>query len=188
MLREFTEMRERDPAFAPARPMAPNPYTRPPRELLRAPEWPPRAAGESATGGERITPIDDPDAVRVSDLFDASYAVLLRMLERFFSHGEETDAELRVVANASVDLMREVIRPLGELLARLPAGPAAPGLNAGPSFLVSGWTPVTAHKPAAWRVLRERLVELADVADALGALPVAGPMRRLASRLEADTS
>lgn len=184
MLAELRALRERDPSFSPARPVAENPHVRRPRDLLRSRHWPPRGARHGLT----VSLVDDPAAVRVSDLFDACYAVLLRMLERFFNHGEETTAELRLVADAAVELMWSVIRPLGELLTRLPAGPASPGRTAGPGFRLDGWTPVTAHKRAAWVVLGERLDELAEAAGRLGevsapVLPaVAATLHTLAAR------
>lgn len=184
MLDELRALRERDPSFSPARPVAENPHVRRPRDLLRSPHWPP----PDARHGLVVSLVDDPVAVWVSDLFDACYAVLLRMLERFFNHGEETTAELRLVADAAVEVMWSVIRPLGELLTRLPAGPSSPGRTAGPGFRLDGWTPVTAHKRAAWVVLGERLDELAEVAGRLGevsppVLPaVAASLRTLAAR------
>jgi hypothetical protein len=180
VLAELRELRERDPDFAPARPAVANPRVRDPRDLLRAPGWrhPPDLP---------VSLVDDPDAVGVSDLFDACYAVLLRLLERLFQHGAETAAELRVVADAAVEVMWAAIRPLGELLTRLPAGPGSPGRTAGPGFRLDGWTPLSAHKAAAWVVLGERLAELAGAAGRLTAVSpvlseVAGTLDRLAGR------
>jgi hypothetical protein len=190
IMREYQALLRNDPEFRPARPVAENPYARVPRNLLRAPAWPPSGTDNDAV----ITSlIDNPDAARVCDLFDACYAVLLRMLERFFNHGEESVAELRTLADAAVDVMWSVIRPLGELLTTLPAGPSSPDRFAGPSFFVGGWTPVTAHKPAAWAVLRERLNELADVAGNLDVLSadlstIADKLRAVSERLGPPTS
>jgi hypothetical protein len=180
MLTELRELRERDPGFVPARPAAQNPHVRDPRDLLRAAGW--RHPADLP-----VSLVDDPDAVRVSDLFDACYAVLLRLLERLFQHGAETTAELRVVADAAVEVMWAAIRPLGELLTRLPAGPGSPGRTAGPGFRLDGWTPLTAHRAAAWVVLAERLAELAAaagrLADVSPVLPeVARTLDRLAGR------
>jgi ferritin-like protein len=191
ILREYRALKRDDPEFCPARPVAENPFTRLPRSLLRAPAWPPAATGSDAVVTSLI---DDPDAARLCDLFDACYAVLLRMLERFFNHGEETVAELRIVADTAVDVMWGVIRPLGELLTTLPAGPSTPGQCAGPSFFVGGWTPVTTHKPAAWAVLSERLNELAEAAVNLEVvspdLPttIAGKLRAASVRLSPSSS
>jgi hypothetical protein len=105
----------------------------------------------------------------VSDLFNACYAAMLQLLYRFFQHTEETDAELEMLGQTSVGMMLQVIRPLGELLTRLPVGPWAPGWTAGPSFMLTSATPVTPHKPAAWTILGERLRELAEVCGGLTA-------------------
>jgi hypothetical protein len=120
----------------------------------------------------------------VSDLFNACYAAMLQLLYRFFQHTEETDAELSMLGQTSVLMMLQIIRPLGELLTRLPVGPHAPGMTAGPSFMLTSATPVTPHKPAAWIILGERLRELAEVCDGLtaGAPEVlAGVRQRLAA-------
>ncbi|MFL6128017.1 MAG: ferritin-like domain-containing protein [Mycobacteriales bacterium] len=187
MLTELRDRRERDPSFVPARPAAANPHVRDSRDLLRTPGW----RREIGRLGLPVSTVDDPAAVAVSGLFDACYGLLLRLLERLFQHGGETTAELRLLADAAVEVMWSVIRPLGELLTRLPAGPSSPGRTAGPAFRLDGWTPLTAHRRAAWIVLRERLAELAEVAGQLGAvspvLPeVARSLGQLAGRLGAD--
>ena len=74
-----------------------------------------------------------------------------------------------MLGQTSVLMMLQVIRPLGELLTRLPVGPRAPGWTAGPSFMLTSATPVTPHKPAAWSILGERLLELAEVCGGLTA-------------------
>ena len=112
------------------------------------------------------------------------YRAMLQLLYRFFQHTEETDAELSMLGETAVQMMRQVIRPLGELLSRLPVGPHAPGMTAGPSFMLTSATPVTPHKRAAWIILGERLRELAEVCDGLtgGASGVlAGVRQRLAA-------
>jgi hypothetical protein len=40
-----------------------------------------------------------------TDLFNVSYEILLQILERYFAHTEETDAQLATLANAAVTLM-----------------------------------------------------------------------------------
>jgi hypothetical protein len=120
----------------------------------------------------------------VSDLFNACYAAMLQLLYRFFQHTEETDAELSMLGETALLMMLQIIGPLGELMTRLPVGPHAPGMTAGPSFMLTSATPVTPHKPAAWIILGERLRELAEVCDGLtaGAPEVlAGVRQRLAA-------
>jgi hypothetical protein len=158
-----------------------NPYVRVPRDLLGVAA----ASGPAAPDDPfRVHLIQDSYTAAVSDLFNACYAALVQLLYRFFQHTEETDAELSMLGETAVLMMLQVIRPLGELLTRLPAGPHAPGMTAGPSFMLTSATPVTPHKPAAWTILHERLLELAEVCDRLmaGAPEVlAGVRQRLAA-------
>jgi Ferritin-like len=166
ILEAYRAMKAADPSFAPARPSVTNPYVRVPRDLLGLAT----ASGPAAPDDPRgVHLIQDPTTAAVSDLFNACYAAMLQLLYRFFQHTEETDAELEMLGQTSVLMMRQVIRPLGELLTRLPVGPRAPGWTAGPSFMLTSATPVTPHKPAAWSILGERLLELAEVCGGLTA-------------------
>ena len=93
----------------------------------------------------------DPIARQVMDLFNVSYEILLLMLQRFFAHTEETDPQLKALADASVNLMFGAIEPLGNLVTTLPAGPEYPGRTAGPSFeLFYESDYVLPHREAAW--------------------------------------
>jgi hypothetical protein len=166
ILEAYRTMKAADPSFSPARPSVTNPYVRVPRDLLGLAT----ASGPAAPDDPRgVHLIQDQYTAAVSDLFNACYAAMLQLLYRFFQHTEETDAELSMLGETAVLMMRQVIRPLGELLARLPVGPQAPGMTAGPSFMVTSAPPVTPHKPAAWTILGERLRELAEVCDGLTA-------------------
>jgi CDGSH-type Zn-finger protein/truncated hemoglobin YjbI len=112
--------------------------------------------------------ITDPLTARVADLFNVAYEILLQIFERYFAHTEETDAQLKVLADATVTLMLRVIRPLGNLITTLPAGPEYPGRNAGPSFeLFYESDFLMPHREAAWALLTERLGEAAWLCDAL---------------------
>ena len=166
ILEAYRAMKAADPSFAPARPSVTNPYVRVPRDLLGLAT----ASGPAAPDDPRgVHLIQDPTTAAVSDLFNACYAAMLQLLYRFFQHTEETDEELEMLGQTSVLLMLQVIRPLGELLTRLPVGPRAPGWTAGPSFMLTSATPVTPHKPAAWSILGERLLELAEACSGLTA-------------------
>ena len=166
MLEEYRTLAADDPSFAPARPSVTNPYVRVPRDLLGVTAAAGPAAPDDPFG---VHLIEDRYAAAVSDLFNACYAAMLQLLYRFFQHTEETDAELSMLGETTVLMMLQIIRPLGELLTRLPVGPHAPGMTAGPSFMLTSATPVTPHKPAAWIILGERLRELAEVCDGLTA-------------------
>lgn len=142
--REYLALRAADPEFEPSRPVCPNPASRIPPD---APD---------------VNLIDDPFTIKASDLFNAAYDVLVQMLARFFAHSEETDAELKTLVQTAIEAMFSVILPLGDLLTRLPMGPAHPGLTAGPAFGIYRQTAdVLPHKRAAWTLFEERLDELA---------------------------
>ncbi|HXQ54642.1 MAG TPA: ferritin-like protein [Actinomycetes bacterium] len=166
ILEAYRALKAADPTFAPTRPSVTNPYVRVPRDLLGLAT----ASGPAAPDDPRgVHLIQDPATAAVSDLFNACYAAMLQLLYRFFQHTEETDEELEMLGQTAVLMMLQVLRPLGELLTRLPVGPRAPGWTAGPSFMLTSATPVTPHKPAAWSILGERLLELAEVCGGLTA-------------------
>jgi hypothetical protein len=169
---EYMALKQQDPEFEPGRPVMANPFARTPPE-----SWGP------------VNIIDDPFAVQVSDLFNETYGAMLQILGRFFLITDESEDEANALCNASIDVMVKVLGPLGELLTRLPAGPSHPGRNAGPSFVVHTMHPLPHHGPA-WRLLRERLEELADHTEALDARsgeimlkPVGGALRKIEASL-----
>jgi CDGSH-type Zn-finger protein len=128
--------------FEPFRPMLENPST--------------RGIGVVA-GTNRIT---GPIAQELAGLFNSSYGLMLMMLARFFAHGSETEDEMRLLARGTLRIMASVLRPLGEALAKTPAGPEYPGRSAGPTF-GTGNLDLLAHKNAAWIFFLERLYDLA---------------------------
>jgi CDGSH-type Zn-finger protein/truncated hemoglobin YjbI len=147
ILDEFTQFREANPAFDPVRPVIP----------------------VNVRPSERDTSVPlatDPIARQVMDLFNVSYEILLLMLQRFFAHTEETDPQLKALADASVNLMFGAIEPLGDLVSTLPAGPEYPGRTAGPSFeLFYESDYVLPHREAAWVLLAERIRQAADFCE-----------------------
>ena len=110
--------------------------------------------------GERddaIPLIGDRVTAQCADLFNVSYEILMQILERYFAHTEETDAQLATLANAALTLMVGVIKPLGDLITTLPVGPEHPGRNAGPSFeLFYEDDDLLPHRESAWVLLEER--------------------------------
>jgi hypothetical protein len=144
ILDEYREMIAANPAFEPVRPVM---FARVRR-------------GEHDESipliGERLTS-------RCTDLFNVSYEILLQVLERYFAHTEETDAQLSTLANAAVTLMAGVLGPLGNLITTLPVGPEHPGFNAGPSFeLFYEDDDLLPHRESAWILLEERLRDAAS--------------------------
>ena len=161
ILDEFEQAREANRGLEPARPVLPV-NVRPCDRDVEVP----------------LT--DDPVTAKVMDLFNVAYEILLQIFERFFAHTDETDAQLKALADATMALMFQVIKPLGDLITTLPAGPSYPGINAGPSFeLFYESDYLLPHRYAAWALLTERLDVAAEfcqqiVADQAGSQPRAG--------------
>ncbi|HET6188091.1 MAG TPA: ferritin-like domain-containing protein [Trebonia sp.] len=151
ILDEFEQLREADRGFDPVRPVLPLNV----RPSERDPDVP---------------LVTDPLAQRVMDLFNVCYEILLLMLQRFFAHTEETDVQLRVLADGTYALMVQAIKPLGDVITGLPAGPEYPGQTAGPSFeLFYESDYVLPHREAAWVLLAERLEAAAAFCEPSGA-------------------
>ncbi len=150
ILDEFEQLREADRAFDPVRPViAANvrPSERDPDCLL----------------------VTDPQTRQVMDVFNVCYEILLLTLQRFFAHTEETDAQLKVLADATVALMVRVVKPLGDMITALPAGPEYPGRTAGPSFeLFYESDYLLPHRVAAWALLAERIEEAGVFCESAG--------------------
>jgi Ferritin-like len=154
VLGEYLAMRKTDPGFEPAHPVV--------------------AAGVRAVEGiEPDVYITDPATGGCSDLFNATYELALQMIARYFAFGHETPAQRQALAHAAVGLMFEAIKPLGLLLARLPAGPDHRGATAGANFqLPYRASFLLPHRRSAWLRFAERLDEL--VAFAADLHPPAG--------------
>jgi ferritin-like protein len=176
VLEEYLAAKAADPAFDPTHPVS--------------------AAGVRAVDG--VAPavfITDPVTSDVSDLFNITYDLLLQMIARYFAFGEESDEQLKVLADTSVGLMFTAIKPLGLLLATLPVGPEYPDLTAGANFQLAYRSNfLLPHRQAAWIRFRERLEETADFADGIAAAAdvrkvlerVATSMRSFGRTLAAD--
>jgi hypothetical protein len=105
----------------------------------------------AAGGPPEATPVTDPAAVRAMGLFDQGYFLMLAMLRGFFETyqgnfgtyptfpGSAPNSALFL--EAYYPFMTMFIRPLGELICRLPAGPEYPGRHAGPGFHLRGEPP-----------------------------------------------
>jgi ferritin-like protein len=145
ILDEYLDLRDADPTFEPARPVV--------AACVRARE-----------DGTPVPIIDDPFTSRAVDLLNAVYEVILQLLARYFAHTDETPDQLRVLAQVSVGLMRNVVKPLGGLVTRLPIGPEYPGATAGPMFeLFYDTDYLMPHRVSAWIVMEERLRTVAEL-------------------------
>ena len=147
ILDEYIQLREANPAFNPVRPVVP-------------------VNVRQAERDTDIPLVSDPVTQRVMDLFNVSYEILLLMLQRFFAHTEETDPQLKALADATIALMFGALKPLGDLVTALPAGPEYPGRTAGPSFeLFYESDYVLPHREAAWILLTERIRQAAEFCE-----------------------
>ena len=172
ILGEFLTLRRENPDFEPARPVLPLFARRP-----------------ADTDGDVVS---DPLTARVLDSFNVAYEVLLHLLARFFAHTEEAATQVRTLADVSVLLMIQVIKPLGELITTMSAGPTYPGKSAGPAFeLFYGSGYLLPHGRPAWIVMHERLCELQRFLEATCTRPgaprelvaIAASVGRLADRM-----
>ena len=155
---ELAALTARNPAFAPAFPAATNPVLR----------RPPRPEG-------RVW-LENPEAVAVVDIGNASYGLMLRLLAYSYAvRGPSTEKSL--IVDLAIGLM-QAIAPLAERAARLPAGPSNPHCNAGLSFIALRDAAALPPGRAARRLFAERFAQLAEGA---AELRVSGDRRALAA-------
>jgi hypothetical protein len=164
VFKEFIEMKQSSPDFIPTKPVVAA-YSRPP------------------TGGvDNVPVISDLFTSKVADLFNASYGATIQCLNRFYVHDKKYPDELQLLANTSVGLMANVIKPLGNALTTLPIGSRLPGLTAGPSFELQNREYILPHREQAFIILQERLTQLSDYCASLA---VEAPFADLALQFKA---
>ena len=161
---ELRSLKAKKPGFTPAYPSAENPVLR----------RPPQAEGHVW--------LHDKDAVATVDLANAVYALMLRLLAKVYAL-PTGNADKILYVRTSIGLM-QVLTQLGELAARLPAGPSYPGRNAGVSFTSSRNAAALPSGSGAWRFFVERMEELS--AAAATRLDLADPRCARAAQLLGD--
>ena len=147
ILDELLAVREQDPTFEPAHPVA-------------------AAIVRTVEGDPLCSPLITAETTAaVSDLFNVINDLLLQMLCRWFAFGHETPGQSTALVNAAVETMFRSIKPLGLLLATLPVGEEHPDLTAGASFQLAYRSNfLLPHRRAAWIRFVERLEEAASFA------------------------
>jgi hypothetical protein len=151
---EYSKLTEADPAFRPAHPVIPA-FVRQPYDV--AEPQPLLTDGLTRT---------------VAEVFNLGYETLLQLLNRFFTHTDETDEQLRTLVDAAFGLMGAVLGPLGRALTRMPAGPEHPGRTAGPTFeMYYQFGNFVPWREPAWALLSERAGLLAVRCHSAAALP-----------------
>jgi len=153
---EYAKLTAADPAFEPAFPVIPA-FARQPYDIT-----------------EPQPLVTDPLTCSIAEVFNLGYEVLLQILNRFFTHTDETGEQLEILVGAAFGLMAGVLRPLGRTLPRLSAGPDHHGRTAGPTFeMYYQFGNFVPWREPAWALLSERATILAtrsaDAADLPGA-------------------
>jgi CDGSH-type Zn-finger protein/uncharacterized Fe-S cluster protein YjdI len=143
---ELVDARRADRAYAPALPAARDPVLRPPISADRV--W-----------------ITNDEAAATVDLANASYGLMLRLLAYAYQVPRGAP-ERRLAVSLGLGLMH-AMAPVAERAARLPAGPAHPGVNAGMTFTALRDAAPLPPGAGAWRFFGERLDELAEAATTL---------------------
>ncbi|MEA2298679.1 MAG: hypothetical protein QOF77_1615 [Solirubrobacteraceae bacterium] len=149
-------------------------------EAAGAGAGPGRGEGDGDGDGEG-TLVSDPRTVVVAGAFAAVYQAMTLLLELYhplLAAGPRAAVGARRVAQG---LMTGVLRPLGEVLAELPVGEAAPGWSCGPTF---AWDPgirLGEDRRESWALLGGML---AGAAAGLGAVAGDGGPPRLAALAE----
>jgi hypothetical protein len=151
MWQDYEDLHQRDPSFQPARPVLPA-YSRQPFDVV-----------------DPVPVITDPRTRMVSELAALGYELVLHLLTRFFTHTDESDQQLDVLANSAIETMARVVRPLATTLSTLPIGPEHPGRTAGFSFeMFYAMGNLVPWREPAWALLHERASILADRFAELG--------------------
>jgi hypothetical protein len=144
---------KRNPRFAPAHPTLNNPAV----------------DRSEAYGASRASLIENAYSADVARLFDGLYSLMLRMLSYTFAPGGEFELR-RTLGQAAIIVMATVIKPLGEALTALPAGPKS-GRTAGPPFGLTRHVLLPANATTARLVVADRLNELSAFSKTLAGSP-----------------
>ena len=165
IFQEYQELRARNAAFEPSRPVIAA-YTRQPFD-----------------NAAPVPIIAEPRTREVADLAALAYELVLQTLNRFFTHTDETDQQLGTLIRVAVGLMAGVLGPLATELTKLPVGAPHAGCTAGFSFemfyTLGNFVP---RREAAWALLHERTSLLADRCTTAAADPNAPEGIRQAQR------
>lgn len=145
---ELAALKAANPAFSPAFPAATNPVLRTPMRAGRV--W-----------------IEDEDAAATTDVANAAYALMLRLIAYAYVV-PRPQPQKALAVDLALGLMR-AMTPLAERAARLPAGPSNPHCNAGVSFTALRDAAPLPPGPSAGQFFRERLDELSSACELLPA-------------------
>ena len=120
---------------------------------------------------ESVTVIKNATSLRLTELFNSSYGVMLMLLQHYFSLAplEEKTANTRQeLRNASQRIMSVAIRPLAEEVTQSPLDDPNAPQRAGPSFEIYSDISLSPYPEARWTILLESLDNLIGEAKELG--------------------
>lgn len=169
---EYDELVSRDGGFVPAWPAANNPVMR----------RPPTPEGKVWIEADR--------AATVVDLANALYAHMLRLLIQAFGRIGPA-SERALLLDAAIGLM-QAMTPVAEFAARLPAREGESMCTAGVSFATLRSLAPLPQGPAEWRMLTERMGELAGAARTIASwdprlASASGVLNRLSGEFQTQT-
>jgi Ferritin-like len=108
---------------------------------------------------DEVTLLKDPTTIRVAQLFNGSYELMLLLLLYLYSDNVKTqDAVNGLMDAAFFPLMTMFVRPLAEVLTEMPAGVRTKDgmTNAGPGFELNGDVLLFPSIGATWDLFQER--------------------------------
>jgi hypothetical protein len=111
--------------------------------------------------------ITDPVTQQFASCFDSIYTHMLRMLQYVFDNATGNPALLRAFGRGALEAMTAVVKPLGEALTLMPAGPGYENQTAGPGFALGPHIALPADPRAAAIVNAEWLRELSDTLNGI---------------------
>ncbi len=133
-----------DPTFDPAFPSMDNPTTR------------------ARPGANLVTHVATRE---VMVIFNDLYVLAMRLLGWVFGPGAPEHAQTKAYARAGIGMMPVILKPLGEVLARMPSGDGRH--TAGAAFALQRHVPLPEKPEVAHRLVMERISEIAESAELL---------------------
>lgn len=116
-----------------------------------------------------VTPIEDERTRRACECFNQVYTAMLIMIWQHWELTGGNQTRTNPLRAAIGQLMSGIIRPFGEVLVTLPAGPHQPGRTAGPTFELDP----TLEWPDSWQVACGQVADrLTDAARECGGLAI----------------
>jgi hypothetical protein len=144
----------------------------------------PAAAPLGSYGAPDANLLTEETTLRVAKLFDSIYSLMLRMLGHAFT-GSGDESARHMFSQTAFAAMTTVVKPLGEALMVLPAGPEYGGARGGPGFGLTRHVLLSNDTAVARLVAAERLKELSELLNRSGtAANAPHTLRNAAAALE----